>query len=290
MPRPAANTTRTSCTALSEDGTPCRFEKYAVSVDSFWELLRAKKDPASCQIVDEVRARCEALVSSLGAHTCYGSMPDSTVTTILMTVLQDQLPAPEQLMTVDHDSLVRALVQAVAAQLLQLVKPHTFLQQVHAGVQLPQTYMDFYLHKQEHYNLKQLLAMLGADALPQLCSASAISQPESSAVATAAALEHDQILVSRPPQQKWVIFTCTTPDLEMGYVLPAGTFPNLLSVVSRICNPLRLCLLTYSCGLCWSVRSAMQPLFHCVLECDKLHNGTSRRSSNIQHVLCCVLL
>lgn len=251
MPRPAANTTHTSCSALSEYGMPCRFEKYAVSVDSFWELLRAKKDPASCQIVDEVRARCEALVSSLGAHTCYRGVPDSTVTTILMTVLQDQLPAPEQLMTIDHDNLVRALVQAVAAQLLQLVKPHTFLQQVHAGVQLPQSYMDFFLHKQEHYNLKQLLAVLGADALPQLCNASPTSQPESSAAA--AALEYDQILVSRPPQQKWVIFTCTTPDLEMGYVLPAGTFPKLLSIVLTMCSSLWLCLLTHSCALCWSV-------------------------------------
>jgi len=270
---------------VSIDGIARRFEKYAVSVDSFWDLLRAKKDPASCQIVDEVRARCEALVSSLGAHTCYGGVPDSTVTTILMTVLQDQLPAPEQLMTVDHDSLVRALVQAVAAQLLQLVKPHTFLQQVHAGVQLPQTYTDFYLHKQEHYNLKQLLAMLGADALPQLCNASLTSQPESSAAAVA--LEHDQILLSRPPQQKWVIFTCTTPDLEMGYVLPAGTFPKLPSIVLTICSPLRLCLVTYSCCLRWSVRSAMQPLFHCVLGCDKLHSGTSRRCSHIRHAVCC---
>ena len=203
-----------------------RFEKYAVSVESFWDLLRTKKDPASCQVVDEVRSRCESLLTTLGEHTCYGAVPGSTVTTILMTVLQEQLPPAEEIQGIDRESLVRALVRSVASQLLQLVRPHAFLQQVYAGLQLPQAYVDFYLHQQEHYNLKQLLGLLGTDMLPELSfeiMQPVSDQPESSAAAVAAASAAGQrVLLKKPPQQKWVIFTCTTPDLEMGYVLPAG--------------------------------------------------------------------
>ena len=48
-------------------------------------------------------------------------------------------------------------------------------------------------------------------------------QAESSAAGAAAG---QSVLLSKPAQQKWVIFTCTTPDLEMGYVLPAGKLNN----------------------------------------------------------------
>jgi len=208
-----------------------------VSVDSFWELLRAKKDAASCQVLDEVLVKCQELISTLGLSTFYGAIPDSTVTTVLLSILQENVPQDNQLTaTVDHKSLVRVLVRAVVTHLLQIMKPHSFLQQAGSGACLPALYVHFYSHRQEHYNLKQLLsAILGTEPLPSLASEvmdaadvvehtdPAMDEPETSAAAEArAALMHPQLLQSKPPQDKWVIFTSTTPDLDMGYVLPAG--------------------------------------------------------------------
>ena len=159
-------------------------------------------------------------MTSLGSQTCYGAVPQSTVTSILMTVIQQQLPPTAQLLTVDHSTLVRSLVRAAASHLLQLVKPHALLQQVHAGLHLPEAYLDFYLHKQEHYNLKQLLDIVNHNALPEFCLEALPDQPECSSAA--AEVEDQQVLLNRAPEQKWVIFTCTTPDLEM---VPAGMPP-----------------------------------------------------------------
>ncbi len=226
----------------------CRFEKYAVSVDSFWELLRAQKDAASQHVLDEVLAKGQELITMLGPGTFYGVVPDSTVTTVLLSVLQNRLPDDNQLTAtaaVDAQSLVRVLVRAVASHLLQIVKPHSFLQQAHAGVCLPAAYEEFFNHKQEHYNLKQLFCrILGTEPLPSLAFegihsadelqqayAEAADEPETSAAgearAAAAALPQllqnsPQLLQNSPPESKWVIFTSTTPDLDMGYVLPAG--------------------------------------------------------------------
>jgi len=220
----------------------CRFEKYAVSVDSFWELLRAQQDVTSQHVLDEVLAKGQELITMLGPGTFYGAVPDSTVTTVLLSVLQNSLPDDNQLTAtaaVDNQSLVRVLVRAVASHLLQIMKPHSFLQQAHAGVRLPAAYERFFNHRQEHYNLKQLLySILGTKPLPSLaCEGSdsadelkqayaeaAADEPESSAAgeARAAAAASPQLLQSSPPESKWVIFTSTTPDLDMGYVLPGG--------------------------------------------------------------------
>ena len=221
----------------------CRFEKYAVSVDSFWELLKAKKDAGSQQLLDEVLAKCQELVSTLGTSTFYGVVPDSTVTTVLLSVLQGNLPDDNQLTAsaaVDHQTLVRVLVRAVVTHLLQIMKPHTFLQQSQAGIRLPAAYEGFFNHRQEHYNLKGLFStILGTSPLPNLAyedvdsadelnqnrSQPAADEPETSAAGEhrAAAANRLQLLQSTPPQSKWVIFTTTTPDLDMGYVLPAGS-------------------------------------------------------------------
>ena len=239
----AVNTSYTAMTQCMHAHTvtlvlTCRFEKYAVSVDSFWELLRAKKDAASREVLDAVLAKCQELISTLGPSTFYGAVPDSTVTTVLLTVLQDQLP--EQMMSsVDQQSLIRVLVRAVVTQLLQIMKPHAFLQQAHASVRLPALYESFYNHRQEHYNLKHLLAdILGTDPLPSLAfepmdladgakqgqSETAMTEPETSAAAEvrAAAAAQPALLQTRAPQNKWIIFTSTTPDLDMGYIIPAG--------------------------------------------------------------------
>lgn len=213
-----------------------------MSVDSFWELLKAKKDAGSQQLLDEVLAKCQELVSTLGTSTFYGVVPDSTVTTVLLSVLQGNLPDDNQLTAsaaVDHQSLVQALVRAVVTHLLQIMKPHTFLQQAQAGVCLPAAYEDFFNHRQEHYNLKRLFStILGTSPLPNLAyedvdSADELNhtpQPAADEPETSAAGEHRaaaanglQVLQSTPPQSKWVIFTTTTPDLDMGYVLPAGS-------------------------------------------------------------------
>ena len=219
----------------------CRFEKYAVSVDSFWELLRAQKDAASQHVLDEVLAKGQELITMLGPGTFYGAVPDSTVTTVLLSVLQSSLPDDSQLTAtaaVDNRSLVRVLVRAVASHLLQIMKPHSFLQQVHAGARLPAAYEHF-SHRQEHYNLKQLFcSILGSKPLPSLAfegidsadelkqayAEAAADEPETSAAgeARAAAAALPQLLQSSSPESKWVIFTSTTPDLDMGYVLPAG--------------------------------------------------------------------
>jgi len=152
------------------------------------------------------------------------------------TACHNQLTATA---AVDNQSLVRVLVRAVASHLLQIMKPHSFLQQAHAGVRLPAAYEHFFNHRQEHYNLKQLLcSILGTKPLPSLaCEGSdsadelkqayaeaAADEPESSAAgeARAAAAASPQLLQSSPPDSKWVIFTSTTPDLNMGYVLPGG--------------------------------------------------------------------
>ncbi|KAL0055748.1 hypothetical protein WJX82_004037 [Trebouxia sp. C0006] len=226
-----------------------RFEKYAVSVDSFWELLRAQKDAASQHVLDEVLAKGQELITMLGPGTFYGAVPDSTVTTVLLSVLQNCLPDDNQLTAtaaVDAQSLVRVLVRAVASHLLQIMKPHSFLQQAHTGVRLPAAYEHFFNNRQEHYNLKQLFCSIlstkplpslafegidSADELTQAYAEAAADEPESSAAgearAAAAASPHllqnsPQLLQSSPPESKWVIFTSTTPDLDMGYVLPAG--------------------------------------------------------------------
>lgn len=221
----------------------CRFEKYAVSVDSFWELLKAKKDAGSQQLLDEVLAKCQELVSTLGTSAFYGVVPDSTVTTVLLSVLQGNLPLDDQLTAsaaVDRQSLVRVLVRAVVTHLLQIMKPHTFLQQSQAGIRLPAAYADFFNHRQEHYNLKRLFSIiLGTSPIPNLAYEDSVSadelaqthseltadEPETSAAGEhrAAAANGLQLLQSTPPQSKWIIFTTTTPDLDMGYVLPAGS-------------------------------------------------------------------
>ena len=222
-----------------------------MSVESFWELLVAKKDGASQQLLQEVLAKCQSLVSALSLDSFYGAVADSTVVTALLSVLQNSLPDTSQTAAVDHSSLVHTLVRAVATQLLQILKPHAFIQQAHAGTHLPASYEAFYTHEQEHYNLKQLLVtILGQGALPNLAcghnqavmhhaSESMVDQPESSAAAearsaaaevakaadaeaAAARTTQSAVLESSPPQRKWVIFTSTTPDLDMGYILPSG--------------------------------------------------------------------
>lgn len=234
----------------------CRFEKYAVSVDSFWELLRAQKDAASQHILDKVLAKGQELITMLGPGTFYGAVPDSTVTTVLLSVLQNSLPNDNQLTAtaaVDNQSLVRVLVRAVASHLLQIVKPHSFLQQAHAGVRLPAAYEHFFNHRQERYNLKQLLCSIlsakplpslafeginSADELTQAYAEAAADEPETSAAgeARAAAAASPQLLQSSPPESKWVIFTSTTPDLDMGYVLPGG---NCSHAFAKQCWPSR---------------------------------------------------
>lgn len=212
----------------------CRFEKYAVSVNSFWELLRARKDAASQHVLDDVLAKCQDLVSTVGSPAFHGAVPDSTVATALLSVLQDSLPQDDQLLAnVDQQHLVQELVRAVASRLLQIMKPHVFLLQAYAGVRLPLAYEDFYLHKQEHYNLKQLLsAILRADPLPSLASQADESAtscfqveagtdvPETSAAGEARAALGCQgpVLRQAPPRSKWVIFTSTTPELQ-SYVM-----------------------------------------------------------------------
>ena len=187
-------------------------------------------------LLDEVLTKCQDLVSTVGSSAFHGAIPDSTVTTALLSVLQDSLPQDTQLLaTVDHQTLVQELVRAVASRLLQIMKPHAFLLQAYAGVRLPSAYEDFYLHRQEHYNLKQLLsAILSSHALPSLAfqdveqaspdakAEVACDEPETSAAAEArAAIDSQaQVLQQSPPQSKWVIFTNTTPDLD--YILPAG--------------------------------------------------------------------
>lgn len=211
-------------------------------------------------LLDEVLTKCQDLVSTIGSSAFHGAVPDSTVTTALLSVLQDSLPEDTQLLaTVDHHTLVQELVRAVASRLLQIMKPHAFLLQAYAGVRLPPAYEDFYLHRQEHYNLKQLLsAILSSNALPSLAfkgvgQASPIGQqsvqshteaeascdkPETSAAAEARAAGgcQPQVLQQSPPQSKWVIFTNTTPDLD--YILPAGdhllTIPLCLCVVPSV--------------------------------------------------------
>ena len=216
----------------------CRFEKYAVSVESFWELLVARQDGGSQQVLNEVLARCQSLFSALGLSTFYGAVADSTVATALLSVLQNSLPNNKQLLEdVAHGALVRVLVRAVATNLLQIMKPHAFLQQAHAGVHLPASYEAFYSSDQEHYNLKQLLAtILDNKPLPSLAFAAECGDnaeeaftdaPESSAAAEARAVGASTaaqagLLERGPPSSKWIIFTCTTPDLDMGSILPAG--------------------------------------------------------------------
>ena len=199
------------------------------------------------RLLDDVLTKCPPnLVSTVGSPAFHGAIPDSTVTTALLSVLQDSLPRDDQLLAnVDHQTLVQELVRAVASRLLQIMKPHAFLLQAYAGVCLPPAYEDFYLHKQEHYNLKQLLStILSTEALPSLafqdvCTASTSSQQRAQAEAeaeTEAALSESeisaaaearaavgcqaQVLQQSTPQSKWVIFTNTTPDLD--YILPAG--------------------------------------------------------------------
>lgn len=251
----------------------CRFEKYAVSVNSFWELLKAKQDAVSTRLLDDVLTKCQDLVSTVGSPAFHGAIPDSTVTTALLSVLQDSLPQNDKLLaTVDHQTLVQELVRAVASRLLQILKPHAFLLQTYAGVCLPPAYEDFYLHKQEHYNLKQLLsAILSTDALPSLAfqdvyAARTSSQkraqtyaeaateadsdePETSAAAEARAAVgcQTQVLQQSPPQSKWVIFTNTTPDLD--YILPAGDVTPTIPSCHSCCTVLYV--VTPQCARAW---------------------------------------
>lgn len=213
----------------------CRFEKYAVSVKSFWELLMAKQDTASRHVLDNVLAKCQDLVSTVGSPAFHGAVPDSTVTTALLSVLQDSLPQDNPLLaTVHRQDLVQQLVRAVASRHLQIMKPHAFLLQAYAGVRLPPAYEHFYLHSQEHYNLKQLLsAFLSVQPLPSLAfqadgTATGSSQvevgveeePETSAAGEARAARGCQVpvLQQTPPRSKWIIFTSTTRELQ-SYVM-----------------------------------------------------------------------
>ena len=209
-----------------------------MSVNSFWELLKAKQNAASRQVLDDVLARCQDLVSTVGSTAFHGAIPDSTVTTALLSVLQDSLPPDDQLLaSMDQQRLVQELVRAVASRLLQIMKPHAFLLQAYTGVRLPPAYEDFYLHRQEHYNLKQLLStVLSSQAVPSLAFQAAgpdeassqqhaqveagSDEPETSAAGEARDSSQAQILQHSPPQSKWVVFTNTTPDLD--YLLPAG--------------------------------------------------------------------
>jgi len=104
------------------------------------------------------------------------------------TACHNQLTATA---AVDNQSLVRVLVRAVASHLLQIMKPHSFLQQAHAGVRLPAAYEHFFNHRQEHYNLKQLLcSILGTKPLPSLaCEGSDSADELKQAYAEAAADE-----------------------------------------------------------------------------------------------------
>lgn len=228
----AANVCRlhqsSACPALAHT---CRFEKYTVSVNSFWELLMAKQDAASRHVLDNVLAKCQDLVSTVGWPAFHGAVPDSTVTTALLSVLQDSLPQEDLLLaTVNQQHLVQEPVRAVASRLLQIMKPHAFLLQAYAGVRLPPAYEHFYLHTQEHYNLKQLLsAILSAQPLPSLAcrddgaatgssqvEASTEEEPETSAAGEAGAALGcgAPVLRQAPPRSKWVIFTSTTPELN----------------------------------------------------------------------------
>lgn len=177
--------------------------------------------------------------------TFYGAVAGSTIATALLSVLHSSLSGDsQQLEGIEHGCLVQELVRAVATHLLQLMKPHAFLQQAHAGVHLPADYESFYCHQQPHYNLKQLLAaILGSSPLPSLASAlrgdlasaalePATDQPESSAAAEARAsagtdlpmpdAHRQRLLQPVLPSSKWVIFTSTLPDLDMGTIMPAG--------------------------------------------------------------------
>ena len=119
----------------------CRFEKYGVSVNSFWELVKAKQDAVSTHLLDEVLTKCQDLVSTVGSSAFHGAVPESTVTTALLSILQDSLPQNDQLLAnVDRQTLVQELVRAVASRLLQIMKPHAFLLQTYAGMRLPPTY------------------------------------------------------------------------------------------------------------------------------------------------------
>ena len=244
-----------------------------MSVNSFWELLKAKQDAVSTRLLDDVLTKCQDLVSTVGSPAFHGAIPDSTVTTALLSVLQDSLPQNDKLLaTVDHQTLVQELVRAVASRLLQILKPHAFLLQTYAGVCLPPAYEDFYLHKQEHYNLKQLLsAILSTDALPSLAfqdvyAARTSSQkraqtyaeaateadsdePETSAAAEARAAVgcQTQVLQQSPPQSKWVIFTNTTPDLD--YILPAGDVTPTIPSCHSCCTVLYV--ITPQCARAW---------------------------------------
>ena len=204
-------------------------------MNSFWELLRAKKDDVSRQVLDKVLAKCQSLVSTAGASTFYGAVPESTVTTALLSVLQDSLPQQDELLAlVNYHPLVQELTRAVGSRLLQIMQPHAFLQQAYAGFRLPPDYEHYYFHKQEHYNLKQLLiGILSSDPLPSLAvnapsshlqcqSETAMEEPETSAAAEAkaAAACGSHLLQRSSPQSKWVIFTSTTSDMDC--VLPTG--------------------------------------------------------------------
>ena len=214
-------------------------------MNSFWELLMAKQDAASRHVLEAVLAKCQDLVSTVGSPAFHGAVPDSTVTTALLSVLQDSLPQDNNLLaSVDQQHLVQQLVRAVASRLLQIMKPHAFLLQAYAGVRLPPAYEHFYLHSQEHYNLKQLLsAILSSQPLPSLAfqadgtatsstqvGASA-EEPETSAAGEARAAFGCQasVLQQTSPRSKWVIFTSTTPELQSYVVQDSQVSPvNIL--------------------------------------------------------------
>ena len=161
-------------------------------------------------VVDQVLQKLLQFVSVLGVHTFSGLSPSSTVVTVLMKIVQQQLSgaASDSSVTRDTTDLSRQLLRAAVSRLLQIAKPHKMLQHCFAGRHIPEPYILHYFSRQHQFSFKAWLT----DLLSGDCQH--LNESVQDATGPAAGSP------TRPrASNKWVVTTSSCASLER---IPTG--------------------------------------------------------------------
>jgi hypothetical protein len=141
-----------------------RFEKYLINVDDILEhkMSEQQHSPESRMILRKVREKCKHFADFVGCDSFYGNDPsNASVSSALLAALDaqqfiecDERKGEDGYSKAEH---WRSLIQIVNSRLLQVAIPErVFLKRA----SLPLNYIRHYNQNQEHFVLKDFLAML----------------------------------------------------------------------------------------------------------------------------------
>jgi hypothetical protein len=141
-----------------------RFEKYLINVDDILEhkMSEQKHSPGSRMILRKVREKCTQFADFVGCDSFYGNDPsNASVSSALLAALDAQqfIEWDESKGEVGYSKAEhwRSLIQIVISRLLQVAIPErVFLKRT----ALQPNYLQHYNQNQEHFVLKDFLAML----------------------------------------------------------------------------------------------------------------------------------